>query len=95
MNSTIDTNQKKESGLAVAGMVIGIVSLVFVCIPLISILSPFLAITGIILSSIALSKINKGEAGGKGMAVAGLVTSIVTLVIYCAAIFVTVPLLFV
>ncbi len=80
------------NGLAVASMVLGIVSLVFcwcwyiggVC-----------ALVGLPLGAVALSKISKGQAdpGPKGMAVAGLVMNIISLalivvfviVIYSAA----------
>lgn len=65
-------------GLAVASMVLGIVALVFcwcwyvggVC-----------AIVGLPLGAVALSKISKGDAdpGPKGMAIAGVVTSVVAL----------------
>ena len=69
--------------LAIVAMATGIVSLVFMCIPFTQFIGLFTAIPGIVLSSIALGKINKGEASGKGMAVAGLVTSIIALVISC------------
>jgi len=72
------TGQPSVQGLAVASMVLGIVAVVFcwcwyvggVC-----------AIVGLPMGAIALSKISKGEAdpGPKGMAIAGVATSIVAL----------------
>ena len=79
-------SQPQNSGLAIAGMVTGIVSLLFICIPFLSIIGFILGIIGIILSGIAIGQINKGQASGKGMAVAGLVTSIIALVISCFAV---------
>lgn len=67
-------NEKKSIGLAVTSMILGIISLLFGCcfwyitIPA--------AILAVILSSVSLSK----KMGGSGMAIAGLITSIVSLV---------------
>lgn len=65
------------NGLAVASMVLGIVSLVFCwCWPV----GGTCAIVGLPLGAIAMSKISKGEAdpAPKGMAVAGLVMNIIS-----------------
>ena len=69
-----ENNQKKGPGMAVASMVLGIVSLVSsCCIPGV----PFAcALVGLILGGVAL----KNQTDGKGMAIAGLVCSIVSLV---------------
>lgn len=65
-----NTDEKKTgSGMAIASMVMGISSVV--CCGF------FLGIPAIIFSSISLNKINKGLQGGKGYAIAGLVTGIV------------------
>lgn len=73
-----DTKSNKSKGLAVAGMVCGICGLVF-CWSLWFAL--ILDILGIIFGSVALAKIKKGEADGKGMAIAGVVTGAVGAVI--------------
>jgi hypothetical protein len=67
--------QQKTNALAMTGMILGIASL---CCG-----GPLLAIPGIICSSIGLSQINKNPTveGGKGMAIAGLIISIVSLVL--------------
>ena len=61
------------SGLAVAALVLGIVSLVLFCIPYIGVPG---AIIAIVLGIIARGKANRGEATGKGMATAGLICGI-------------------
>lgn len=68
--------QQESKGLAIASMVLGIVSIIpGWCIPYL----PFiLGLIGVILGGISLSK----KKGGKGMAIAGLVTSIISLAIY-------------
>lgn len=68
---------QKANGLAIAGMVIGICSNVLCCAWYLAI--P-LAIVGGILSGIGLSK-SRQTGTGRGMAIAGLVCSIVTMVL--------------
>ena len=70
------------NGLCIAGMVCGILSLLFLCSSFLSLVP---AILGIVLSAVGLSKAKK--AGVKnGMAIAGLVTSSLALVIDIALI---------
>ena len=65
---------KKGSGLAIASMVLGIVSLICsCCIPYLPVL---LALLGVILGGVSLG----GHYEGKGMAIAGLVCSIIALI---------------
>lgn len=66
--------QKPSSGLAIASLVLGIVGLLFsCCIPYL----PFLcSLAGCILGIISLAK----KMGGKGMAIAGLICSIIALI---------------
>lgn len=75
----VQQQEHKESvGLAVASMVLGIISLVLFCIIYVSI--PCATIGGI-LGAISLST----KKGGKGMAIAGLVCSLITIVIVALA----------
>ncbi|HOV40538.1 MAG TPA: DUF4190 domain-containing protein [Oscillospiraceae bacterium] len=67
-------NPPAKSGLSIASMVLGILSILFFCIPYISI--P-LAIVGLILGIISLVK----KQGGKGMAIAGVICSAIGFVI--------------
>lgn len=62
------------AGMSIASMVLGIVALVLSCC--IYYISIPCAIVGIILAAISL----KGQKDGKGMAIAGLVCSIISLV---------------
>ena len=58
--------ENKPSGLAIASMVLGIVSIVLCCcFPM--------GTMGLILGIVALKKVNDGTGDGKGMAIAGIV----------------------
>lgn len=72
---------KPSNGLGTTGFVLGLIGLVFSFIPLIGVVAWPLVILGIIFSAIGLSKATKGHATNKGLAIAGLVVSVVGLVI--------------
>jgi hypothetical protein len=72
---------RPSNGLGTAGFVLGIIGLVFSFIPLIGIIAWPLVILGVIFSAVGFSKASKGRATNKGLAIAGLVVSIVGLVI--------------
>lgn len=70
----METKNQGGAGLAIAGMVLGIVALVFsCCIPYVSIPC---AVVSVILSAVSL----QGKRNGRGMAIAGLVCAIISLV---------------
>ena len=73
--------QSGTNGMAIAGMVMGILSLVTIC----CYGFPF-NLLGIIFSAIGLSQIKKSNPRqkGKGMAIAGLICSILSFLIYAA-----------
>src|SRR5262245_14998825 len=73
--SNIQPQRQTRKGLAVASLVLGIIS-----IPTLSLLVVG-AITAIVLGVIALNRSKKEPAthGGKGMAIAGIITSVVSL----------------
>ncbi|MCX8660156.1 DUF4190 domain-containing protein [Gilliamella sp. B2772] len=74
----MDQQQYKViSGLAIAGMVCGIISL----IP-IGLKSIVLAIVAIVLSAVAKSDIKTNNKSGSGFATAGIVCGIITLVLW-------------
>ncbi len=54
-------------------MVCGIASIPALCIPGIGYLTPIAAIVAIVLGFIARGKVKRGEAGGGGMALAGII----------------------
>jgi len=64
---------KLPAGMAIASLVMGIVSILGV-LPL-SFITIVVALVGLILGIIALRKVRKGTGGGKGMAIGGVVTS--------------------
>ena len=67
-------NQNGSAGLAIASMVLGIVALVLSCC--FYFISIPCAIIAVILGAVSL----KGHKPGKGMAIAGLVTAIISLI---------------
>lgn len=72
---------KPSNGLGTAGFVVGLIGLVFSFIPLIGVVAWPLVILGIIFSAVGISKAVKGRATNKGLAIAGLVVSVVGLVV--------------
>lgn len=75
------TPTKPSNGLGTAGFVIGIIGLVLSFIPLIGVVAWPLVILGIIFSAVGISKAVKGRATNKGLAIAGVVVSIIGLVV--------------
>jgi len=71
----VQIGPRQGNGLAVAGMVLGIVSLVLICIWFVSLPC---AIVGLCLSVVGKNKARETNSGG-GMAITGLVLSCVTL----------------
>lgn len=65
-------------GLAVASMVLGILSIILFCLWFVSI--P-LGIVAVILGFIAKGKADRGEAGGKGLALTGMICGAIGLLI--------------
>jgi len=81
--------------MGIAGLVLGIVAIVGVFIPYVNFVAWLLAVVGIVLSALAMSKA-KRENTSVGAAIAGLVLSIIAVVVtvpvaicvirlYCAA----------
>jgi len=69
----------QTSGMAVAGMVTGIGSMLLFWVPL---LAPVLAIMGLVFSGMGISQSSRQGWTGTGMAIAGLVCSAITAVIW-------------
>jgi type II secretory pathway pseudopilin PulG len=88
--STIHPQPHKRNGLAIASLVLGIIS-----IPTLGLLGVG-AIIALVLGSIALNRIKKDPAthSGKGMAIAGIITSAFSLLltaVFCILIAIAVP----
>lgn len=75
---------RSTSGLAIAGLVVGIVSILTSFLPIINNASFFLAIVGVILSIVGLVGVNKGKHSGKGIAIAGVVLGVLAIVVVLA-----------
>lgn len=75
---------KKTSGLAIAGLVLGILAAVTSFLPIINNLSFIMAIVGGILAAIALVGATRGKNDSKGLAIAGVVLAVVSFVIVLA-----------
>lgn len=67
---------QQTNGLAIASLVLGIVSIMFVWIPVIGLLGTLLAIVGLVLGVLALR-----QPTGRGLAIGGLVCAGVSMLI--------------
>lgn len=70
------------NGLAIASLVLGIVSILFVWIPVVGILGTLMAIIGLVLGILALR-----QPTGRGLAIGGLVCAGVSLLITALYVF--------
>lgn len=85
--SPASQNQQPQgsSGLAIAGMILGIVGVATSILPIINNLSFFIGIVGLILAVVGLVAVNKGRKKGRGFAIAGLVLNVLTIVAVLAS----------
>ncbi len=81
MTQQSPTVTQPSNGLGTAGFVLGLVGLIFSPIPLIGVIAWPLVILGIIFSAIGISKVRAGRATNNGLSIAGLVVSVIGLVI--------------
>lgn len=79
----------RNSGLATAGLVLGICGLVGFWIPFLDII---LSVLAVLLSAIGLSQTREGQMGGRGLAIAGLVCGLVGLVPAIVIVVIVVPM---
>jgi hypothetical protein len=77
--SSLPTGQPSTSGLAIAALAIGILSMMFAV--LIFPVGFVGGALGVILGFVALGKVKRGESSGRGLAVGGIVTSLLAMVI--------------
>jgi hypothetical protein len=78
--------QPTNNGMAVAAMVLGILSLVMYCIS--AFFSPFLAIAALVVGYIARGQIRRGEASGESMARTGIICGWISLALLVVGILV-------
>ncbi|MGY1783624.1 DUF4190 domain-containing protein [Geodermatophilus sp. SYSU D00698] len=76
--------QQKGAGLAVASMVLGIIALLLSWVPIINNVAAVVAVVGLALGIPALLRARRGTHRGKGLAVTGLVTSLVAIAVVIA-----------
>ena len=67
-----------KNGIGIAAMVVGIVALLLCWIPFLGLL---LAIVALVLGIVGIRKVSRGEATNKGMAIAGVVTGALALLL--------------
>jgi len=72
---------KKGAGLAITSMVLGIIALLLSWVPIINNLAAVLAVVGLGLGIPALVLARRGTHGGMGLAITGLVTSLLAIVL--------------
>jgi amino acid transporter len=77
--------KEKSSGLAIAGMVLGIIGIVISFTPCLWMVGIVPVLVGLILSFIALRRVKAGKASGRGMAMGGLICSIIGIVVWFIA----------
>jgi hypothetical protein len=75
---------KKGAGLAIAAMVLGIIALLLSWVPIVNNLAAVLAVVGLALGIPALVFARRGTHGGTGLAITGLVTSVLAIVLVIA-----------
>lgn len=73
--------QQPKNGLGITGFVLGLVGLIFSPIPIIGVVAWPLVILGAIFSALGFARTRKGVATNTGLSIAGLVASIIGLVI--------------
>ncbi|OLR90482.1 DUF4190 domain-containing protein [Actinokineospora bangkokensis] len=71
--------QQYQNGIGTGGFVCGLLGLILFWFSFVGII---LAIIGIALSGVGISKANKGQANNKGLAIAGLVCGVVGLALF-------------
>ncbi|MGH3812224.1 MAG: DUF4352 domain-containing protein [Pseudonocardiaceae bacterium] len=77
-----------KNGLGTAGFILGLIGAIFSLIPIIGVIAWFLVIPGLVLAAVGFARTRKGEATNAGLAIAGIVLSLVGLlfcILYAAA----------
>ncbi|MES2034492.1 MAG: hypothetical protein V4466_09970 [Pseudomonadota bacterium] len=74
--SELDSGPRPANGLAIASLVLGVISVLIVWIPIIGLFGTLLALVGLVLGILGLKGVT-----GRGLAIGGIVTSGISLVI--------------
>ncbi|WP_410611640.1 MmpS family transport accessory protein [Amycolatopsis sp. lyj-109] len=70
-----------RNGLGTAGFVLGLLGLVFSPIPIVGVVAWPLVVLGLILSAVGVARVRSGKATNKGLAIAGVIVSLLGLVV--------------
>lgn len=73
-----------SNGMGVAALVLGIIGLLLAFIPVIGVLGALLGIVGVILGAMARGKVKRGQATNGGMALTGIILSILAILVTIA-----------
>lgn len=68
-------------GLAITALVLGILALLTTWVPLLGLVLLLVSVAAIVVGAIALARVSKGVARGRGMALAGLILGVVSLIV--------------
>lgn len=72
---------KPSAALAITALVLGILGVLGSWVPLLGILSGVLALIGLIVGIVALIKVKRGTAGGKGIAIVGVMLNVLAIIV--------------
>lgn len=86
LQPTVNPQQNQgNSGVAIAGMVLGIVGIATSFMPIINNISFFIGLVGLVLGIVGLVGINKGKKKGRGFAIAAIVLNVLTAIVVLAS----------
>lgn len=80
-NAPQQPTPQPSNGLGIAGMVLGIIALFGAWIPFLNMLSILLGIIGLVLAIVGCVRASNGKVNGKGISIAGIVLSALSIVI--------------
>lgn len=80
-----EQSKQRRSGLAIAGLVLGIIALLTSLLPIINNMSFFAALVGAVLAIIGLVACMRGKRAGKGLAIAAVVVNVISIVAVIAS----------
>lgn len=80
-----EQSKQRRSGLAIAGLVLGIIALLTSLLPIINNMSFFVALVGAVLAIIGLVACMRGKRAGKGLAIAAVVVNVISIVAVIAS----------
>lgn len=80
-----EQSKQPRSGLAITGLVLGIIALLTSLLPIINNMSFFVSLVGAVLAIIGLVACMRGKRAGKGLAIAAVVVNVISIVAVIAS----------